>query len=149
MANEDCLGVASFAKPGISRWASDRGKLRLGRPERMAGNFYYVHVLVSSAHPERRYTGYASDLEGRLRAHNSGKCPHTSKFAPWCVETAIAFGSQAKAIAFERYLKSHSGRAFASKHFWLPCLGVASFAKPGVLASQSISPTSSPHISLP
>jgi len=33
------------------------------------------------------------------------------------VETSIMFRSKEKAIAFERYLKSHSGRAFATKHF--------------------------------
>jgi hypothetical protein len=30
---------------------------------------------------------------------------------------AVAFVDQQKAVAFERYLKSHSGRAFAQKHF--------------------------------
>ena len=33
------------------------------------------------------------------------------------IETAIAFRSKEKASAFEKYLKSHSGRAFAKKHF--------------------------------
>ncbi|MGB2938555.1 MAG: GIY-YIG nuclease family protein, partial [Phycisphaerae bacterium] len=42
---------------------------------------------------------------------------HTSKFRPWQIETAVAFRSKGKAVAFEQYLKSHSGRAFAKKHF--------------------------------
>jgi len=117
LANEDCLGVVSFAKPGMTRRPFDRGKLRLGRPQSMASDFHYVYVLVSLAHRDRHYTGYTTDLEERLVAHNSGRCPHTSRSAPWRVETAIAFRSQEKAIAFERYLKSHSGRAFASRHF--------------------------------
>jgi predicted GIY-YIG superfamily endonuclease len=83
----------------------------------MLEGFYYVYVLTSLRNPDRHYTGCTADLGARLRSHNAGNCPHTSKFAPWRVETATAFRSKQKALAFERYLKSHSGRAFASKHF--------------------------------
>ncbi len=44
--------------------------------------------------------------------HNNGKVPHTKKFKPWTLETAIAFRSRMKASPFEHYLKSHAGRAF-------------------------------------
>ncbi|RKY07882.1 MAG: GIY-YIG nuclease family protein, partial [Planctomycetota bacterium] len=40
---------------------------------------------------------------------------HTSKFVPWRVKTAIAFTNNERALAFEKYLKSASGRAFAKK----------------------------------
>jgi predicted GIY-YIG superfamily endonuclease len=50
------------------------------------------------------------DLEARLRSHNQGNNPHTSRYRPWQIETAIAFRSREKAAAFEKYLKSHSGR---------------------------------------
>jgi len=83
----------------------------------MARGFQCVCILVSLSHPARRYTGCTTDLETRLRVHNAGTCPHTSKFIPWRIETAIAFASRQKAMAFERYLKTHSGRAFAAKHF--------------------------------
>jgi predicted GIY-YIG superfamily endonuclease len=79
--------------------------------------FHYVYILTSHAEPSRHYTGLTDDLEGRLIAHNSGQVPHTSKHRPWKIETAIAFRSRKKAVAFEKYLKSHSGRAFASRHF--------------------------------
>jgi hypothetical protein len=46
---------------------------------------------------------------------NSGQVPHTAKFRPWIVKTAIAFTERERAIHFERYLKSASGRAFAKK----------------------------------
>ena len=50
--------------------------------------------------------------------HNAGHVPHTSKFAPWYIETAIAFRDKEKgAFAYERYLKSGAGRAYAIKHF--------------------------------
>ena len=78
--------------------------------------FHYVYILKSEVAPERHYIGMTSDLATRLAAHNSGKVSHTSKFKPWTIETAVAFHDEAKA-AFERYLKSGSGREFARRHF--------------------------------
>jgi predicted GIY-YIG superfamily endonuclease len=79
--------------------------------------FHHVYILTSESSPGRHYTGLTQDLEQRLLAHNNGQVPHTSKFRPWRIEAAIAFSDQQKAIAFEAYLKTHSGRAFAAKHF--------------------------------
>ena len=79
--------------------------------------FHYVYILKSEFAPERRYIGVTSDLTQRLAAHNSGKVSHTSKFKPWTIETAVAFCDENKATAFERYLKSGSGREFARRHF--------------------------------
>jgi predicted GIY-YIG superfamily endonuclease len=79
--------------------------------------FHYVYILVSELFPDRHYTGLTQDLTARLRDHNSGKLPYTAKFRPWRIDTAIAFRSRRKARAFETYLKSHSGRAFAKRHF--------------------------------
>ena len=53
----------------------------------------------------------------RLKVHNSGKVPHTSKPLPWRIETAMASRDKTKAATFETYLKTQSGRAFAKKHF--------------------------------
>jgi hypothetical protein len=41
--------------------------------------------------------------------------PHTAKHRPWRVKTAIAFTDRQRALDFEKYLKSPSGRAFAKK----------------------------------
>ena len=78
--------------------------------------FYYVYILVSETDESRHYTGLTKNLESRLKAHNKGQVPHTSKYRPWTIETAIGFRSREKAAKFEKYLKSHSGRAFALKH---------------------------------
>ena len=83
----------------------------------MTDTFHYVYILVSKSDPNRHYTGLTQNLEDRLKSHNAGKVRHTSKYCPWKIETAIAFQCREKAAAFEKYLKSHSGRAFASKHF--------------------------------
>jgi len=77
--------------------------------------FHYVYILASASDKTRHYTGLTDDLESRLKAHNSGQVPHTSKYRPWVIETVVAFRSRKKASDFEHYLKSHSGRAFAKK----------------------------------
>ena len=78
-------------------------------------NFFYVYILQSENNTRHFYTGFTEDLQERLKAHNSGCVPHTSKYRPWRIKTAIAFTDREQALEFERYLKSSSGRAFAKK----------------------------------
>jgi putative endonuclease len=75
----------------------------------------YVYILRSLQQPDRYYVGAAADLRSRLRRHNAREVPHTSKYAPWAVETYVAFSDEKQAFAFEKYLKSPSGEAFAKK----------------------------------
>jgi putative endonuclease len=98
--------------------SSTKGRTKVCRAEahwRRRMNFYYVYILQSEVEPERFYTGFTEDLEARLKSHNSGGCYHTSKYKPWHIKTAVAFGDRQKALDFEKYLKSPSGRAFAKK----------------------------------
>ncbi|RED38672.1 GIY-YIG catalytic domain-containing protein [Rhodopseudomonas thermotolerans] len=74
----------------------------------------YVYILQSEV-SERFYVGITDDLPARIRKHNAGEVPHTSKFRPWRLKTYIAFSDPRQAFAFEKYLKSASGRAFAKK----------------------------------
>jgi putative endonuclease len=76
----------------------------------------YVYIL-ESLDSEHFYVGVTDDLRTRLAKHNAGEVPHTSKYGPWRMRTYIAFNDEQRAIAFEKYLKSGSGRAFAKKHF--------------------------------
>ena len=78
----------------------------------------YVYLLESISFPGRRYVGRTSDLHRRLDEHNAGKSPHTSKHRPWRIVAAVWFADETKARAFEAYLKSGSGHAFAKRHFW-------------------------------
>jgi predicted GIY-YIG superfamily endonuclease len=78
-------------------------------------NFFYVYILQSELVPKHFYIDFTQELLARLKTHNLGKVPHTSKFRPWRLKTAIAFTDRERAIEFERYLKSASGRAFAMK----------------------------------
>ena len=77
--------------------------------------FCYVYILQSEANPDRFYVGLTDDLRDRLRRHNAGEVPHTRKFRPWRIKTAVAFTHREQAAKFERYLKTASGRAFAKK----------------------------------
>ena len=75
----------------------------------------YVYILRSKSDPDRRYVGLSDDLRARLDRHNGGQVSHTSKFIPWEIQTYFAFSEEARAVAFERYLKTSSGRAFSRK----------------------------------
>lgn len=65
----------------------------------------------------RFYTGITTDVSARITWHNAGRCAHTAKHRPWELVVAIEFANEDRALAFERYLKSGSGRAFAKRHF--------------------------------
>ena len=78
---------------------------------------YYTYILRSLSNPDQRYIGSTSDLKARLAKHNAGAVPHSSKFRPWKIEAYFAFETPEKAAAFETYLKTGSGHAFAKRHF--------------------------------
>lgn len=79
--------------------------------------YYYNYILKSEKFIETYYTRFTTKLEEHLSKHHNGEVPHTSKYKPWFVKNFIAFTDKDKALSFEKYLKSHSGRAFAKKHF--------------------------------
>jgi putative endonuclease len=76
---------------------------------------HFVYILQSLADPNQIDTGVCADVQARLGAHNAGQSPHTAKFKPWRLLSCHWFDRQEAATAFERYLKSGSGRAFAGK----------------------------------
>ena len=78
---------------------------------------WYVYIIRSINFPEQEYTGVTSDLRQRVHDHNAGKSTHTAKFAPWELRCYVALPDKHRALELERYLKSHSGRAFAKKRF--------------------------------
>ena len=79
---------------------------------------HYVYLLRSISNPDQTYIGFTEDLKTRLAAHNHGQSSHTAKFKPWELIIYLAFRDRSKALSFEKYLKSHSGKAFANKRFW-------------------------------
>ena len=71
--------------------------------------FHYVYMLSDVATHTHHYVGMTEDLKARLEKHNSGQVPHTSKFAPWIVDAAIAVRSKSVAVHLEQYFKSGAG----------------------------------------
>ena len=76
---------------------------------------WYVYIIRSIDAPDREYVGATTDLNKRIADHNSGKSKHTAKFLPWGLVWHCAFPDKYKALEFEKYLKSNSGRAFSKK----------------------------------
>ena len=76
---------------------------------------WYVYILKSQTSPDQEYTGATANLRQRFADHNAGKSRHTAKYRPWTLACYIALPDKYKALELEKYLKSHSGRAFAKK----------------------------------
>jgi putative endonuclease len=75
----------------------------------------YFYILQSEQDAEHFYTGITGDLGARLSKHNSGEVAHTARFRPWNIKSYVVFTGDTRALAFEKHLKSGSGRAFAEK----------------------------------
>jgi len=78
---------------------------------------HFVYVLKNADTTPRFYIGLSSDVTRRISDHNAGRCPHTARHRPWERHVVIEFPDERRALLFERYLKSGSGRAFAKRHF--------------------------------
>jgi putative endonuclease len=76
----------------------------------------YVYILASVNEPQQFYVGQTDDLRKRLSDHNTGKSPHTAKHRPWNLVCYHAFADERRAVQFERYLKTGSGREFRRRH---------------------------------
>ena len=78
---------------------------------------YYVYILQSESYDEKYYLGFTTDIKRRLQKHNNGEVSYTSKYKPWELKNSISFTDKSKALAFEKYLKSHTGRVYTKKHY--------------------------------
>ena len=84
---------------------------------RKVGTKRFVYVLRNADVVPRFYVGLTSDVHRRVGDHNAGRCPHTARHRPWQLHVVIEFPDEQRAIRFEHYLKSGSGREFAKRHF--------------------------------
>ena len=64
------------------------------------------------------YVGSTNDLRRRLESHRSGHVISTKAYLPVVLKTYVAVETEANARQLERYFKTGSGKAFASKRFW-------------------------------
>ena len=76
---------------------------------------WYVYIIRSIRFPDREYAGASEHLKRRIVDHNAGRSTYTAKFKLWKLVWYCAFPDKYKALEFESYLKSHSGRPFAKK----------------------------------
>jgi len=77
---------------------------------------HFVYILRSLTEPTKTYVGFTTRLDERLDEHNSGSQVYSRRYAPWARVTHVAFSDRNVALAFERYLKTPSGKAFIQKH---------------------------------
>ena len=79
---------------------------------------HYAYILKSQKDRNKIYVGSTNNLERRLSEHNdTPSCSYIKTFAPWNLKISVSFKDELSALKFEKYLKSHSGRAFIKRHF--------------------------------
>jgi putative endonuclease len=76
---------------------------------------WYVYILRFAN--GQMYKGCTIDIDRRFKKHQSGQVHATRKLLPVELVSYITFNDKYRAYAFEKYLKSGSGRAFLIKHF--------------------------------
>ena len=72
---------------------------------------YYTYVLQSGK-DSNFYTGYASDLQNRVKEHNAGKVSATKNRLPLMLVYYEACLSQQDATHREKYFKTSWGKRF-------------------------------------
>lgn len=75
---------------------------------------YFVYLL-QSVKDGSFYVGFTTDLQRRLKEHNSGHSNYSSKHGPWKLIYFEEFKTLEEAVARERYLKTGAGRKFRKK----------------------------------
>ncbi len=65
------------------------------------------------------YVGSTNDLKRRVGSHRAGQVISTKAHLPVALRSYVAVETEPLARALERYFKSGSGKAFASKRFLL------------------------------
>jgi len=77
---------------------------------------WYVYVLICS--DKRTYVGCTSDLKDRIFRHQRGYIDATRNRLPINLMAYFAIKNKEKAFAFEKYLKTGSGRTFLHKRLF-------------------------------
>ena len=72
---------------------------------------YFVYILKSEI-DESYYIGYTSNLQNRLKEHNSGKTRYTSHKRPWKLVYREEFQDKSEALKREKFLKKQRNSNF-------------------------------------
>ena len=73
----------------------------------------YVYLLQSISVPNQRYIGITADLDERIRTHNAGGSPHTSKYRPWKLALHLCFQDEQRIISPKAVVCWSRGQEFA------------------------------------
>ena len=77
---------------------------------------FAYHVYILRCADGHLYVGCTSDLDERVIRHSQGQVHYTRDKLPVTCIAAFGFIYKYKAFAFEKYLKTGSGRAFMGRH---------------------------------
>ena len=76
---------------------------------------FIVYILYSKNH-DRYYVGMTSDIQQRLKDHNSGNNKSTKPYRPWVVLHKEIFQNRIDARSREKYLKTAAGRRWRKQN---------------------------------
>lgn len=76
---------------------------------------HIVYILYSKRY-KRKYIGVTSNLDKRLKEHNSGYTKSTKPFIPWVIVHIEEFHTFKEARHREKYFKSAAGRRFIKQN---------------------------------
>ena len=72
-------------------------------------NKMYSTYILRSKLNGKYYVGYTSDLDQRIKHHNSGKNISTRKYIPWEIAYTESFKTKKEAWLREHQIKSYKG----------------------------------------
>ncbi|MFC0771765.1 GIY-YIG nuclease family protein [Terrimonas alba] len=72
---------------------------------------YTVYILFTPQF-NKHYTGFTSNLSERMKSHNELGHDWTAKYRPWKLIYIKEFETKADALAYEKWLKTGTGRDF-------------------------------------
>lgn len=75
---------------------------------------YYVYILISEK-GGRLYKGLSTDIDKRIKEHNSGKTKSTKAFIPWRLIYKEEYYTLEEAREREKFFKSGIGREYLKK----------------------------------
>ena len=71
---------------------------------------YYLYIIYSEEF-DKFYIGYSTDVNQRIKKHNTSKFnTFTSKYRPWVLKAVFLTENKATAIKMERFIKKQKSR---------------------------------------
>lgn len=82
--------------------------MRLRGFESLTLRMYFAYILQSESHGTYYY-GSTTDVDNRLRQHNSGKVRYTKGRRPWKLHYVEVLATRSEAMKREKFFKSIEG----------------------------------------